>query len=790
MGLLGSLGQVAYDIIANDGTGTGSAAAQKNMMAVGAAMTGVGVASKLMVDDVNQSFLGFDKSTTAVKALGVLSEEEFQRAKNAAIDMSTQMPISATDVSDAMYSMISVGYDYDTMMSTMPEAAKLAVGGNQAFKTSVDTVINVMGAYGDGVYSAAEITNILAKGVGVGKWELNDFTTEIMKNIGVGAQLGISFEDLAAANVLLQTGFTSSEEAGTALKTMLMRLVDPKVQADLEALGVNVKDDQGNFVGLESILNQLEGALGNMGGQSSALGQKMSALGITVFDGNGKFVGMSTVVNELNNRYSRTGELTPELKAKIEALGFKVDEKTGKFSLSSKTMKDYDEILSATGGDVDKMSALQTIFGTEGIRAAMVLVNQKDKLKETSAQMDDSSYKEQAFNTVVESTGSKLEIATNKMEAAKIQLGEGMAPATIIAADAMGLLAGVISGLPEPLQGVAGMALYAAQGFAALGPALMGLAALKGLGLGGIFTSIGTAISGLGTTITTTLVAAISSVPGMLAAGIALGLAGAWVLLETGVLDWLSGIGRMIEESDLGNLIMDILQIVLAPVGSLGNLIIDIVSGNWDLSQIVTDMASPFETAINNIESIMGRIPGALGSAFSDITTAFSALGGSVQQAFTSLFTGISDFIVGLAQGFVSAGYNIIMFIVQGMQSAAGAVGSAISGILGIIGQYIPHSPAETGPLSQLPNFQAYFVDPLLAVTPAVQSAAVQVAAAATLPAAAAETTTNSTSTTTTDNSVSIGNVNASKDYSISDIMTEIASMQALKRTQRGISSG
>lgn len=55
MGLLGSLGSVAYDILANDKTGDGTKQSQANLVAVGAAMTGVGVASKLMVDDVTQS---------------------------------------------------------------------------------------------------------------------------------------------------------------------------------------------------------------------------------------------------------------------------------------------------------------------------------------------------------------------------------------------------------------------------------------------------------------------------------------------------------------------------------------------------------------------------------------------------------------------------------------------------------------------------------------------------------------------------------------------------------------
>jgi len=37
---------------------------------------------------------------------------------------------------------------------------------------------------------------------------------------------------------------------------------------------------------------------------------------------------------------------------------------------------------------------------------------------------------------------------------------------------------------------------------------------------------------------------------------------------------------------------------------------------------------------------------------------------------------------------------------------------------------------------------------------------------------------------------IDIGSINASSDYSITDIMAEIATMQAQKRAQRGVTSG
>lgn len=866
MGLLGSLGQVAYDIIAQDKTGEGSKSSEKNLIAVGAAMTGVGVAAIAMTADVKQSFLTFEESTTAIKALGVLSEEEFNRARQAALDMSKQFPVSATEVTGAMYSMISVGYDFDTMMKVLPEAIQLSVGGNMDLAEAVNTVINVFGAYGEGVYSAADVTNILAKAVGVGKWELGDFTDEIMKNVGAGANLGISFNELAAANVLLQNSFTSSEVAGTSLNTMLTRLVDPTVIQKLEDMGVHVKDNEGNFVGLKSVLDQLEVAL------------------------------------------------------------------------------------QGTGGNVEKMSILQEIFGTYGVKAAMALLDEKDALGELSGEMNDASFKSESFNTVLESTSSQLEIATNKTEAAKIAFGEAMAPAMMITADATGLFADALSSLPDPLQSVAGLAIYAAQGFAVLGPALMGLAALKTLGIGATLTSIASGFSSIGTAALTLALA------NPILAGFALGILGIAALKQIGFLDWvyeqgqnarkwLDGIldsfnktadgvekstqrikdasnvnlkdtSKSLEEAnssvktntkeinetaegwsvdfsgifggvsdtlrnwgeidlkeawmstaystgagiawvqntlfslppaamkmgnDFGSYLLTVPEKarsfasgVVEEITKLPETIPGLIQGAGEALVNLPQTMDTIRSDVENIDlsgaasTVIGGVGGVFSGAlsvlgppasgltqfldetlgnlfagysdnasvnllgyFSSISTAFTSLGGKVQEAFSNLFTGISEFIVGLAQGFITMGYNIIMYLVQGMQSAAGAIGDTIGNIFNIIGQFIPHSPAETGPLSQLPNFGAYFVDPLLATVPAVEAASAQMAEAIAMPAAQPASMSGGTNIGSQDNSstIDIGSINASSDYPIDRIMADIAAMQAQRRTQRGYST-
>jgi len=248
-----------------------TAAANKTAVAVGAALTGVGIAAKMMSDDVNRSFLSFDSAMTEVKALGGVTEEEFESMRVAALDLSTQFPIAATDVADAMYLMISVGYEYQDMMATIPEAAALATAGNMSMAEATNSLINVMGIYGDRAGSSVEISKVFANAVGVGKYEMGDLMTQMMKTIGVAGQLNVRFSDLAAYNVALQNSFSTAEEAGTSFNAALIKLTDPATVQKLDAMGVSVSNADGSFRDLTDIFADLDTALAGVQGDAERM---------------------------------------------------------------------------------------------------------------------------------------------------------------------------------------------------------------------------------------------------------------------------------------------------------------------------------------------------------------------------------------------------------------------------------------------------------------------------------------------------------------------------------------
>jgi TP901 family phage tail tape measure protein len=393
---------------------------EANFIKVGVALTGVGIACKLAADNINNAYVSFENSIAQVKSLGAATNEEMEAIQQAALDISSTMPISAKEVADGFYMMQSAGYSAQDAINGMGNIAKMAVGGQLELADAVNATTMVLDVYGDRAGGAEHITDVLMGTVAGFKTTLPQLQQELSKCIGPAAGLGISFEELSAMAGMLKKDFTSAEEAGTALKTMFLRLSDPKVVEMLESMGIQVKDATGNFVGMDSILDQL-----------------------------------------------------------------------------NTTLDSY-------GGNVDRNGALTQIFGTEGFRAADSLLRQRSEMGGYVDKLKEGGQAQEAFNAMIETTGSKLEIANNKMENAKIALGEAMAPATMLAADAMSKLAGVLTSLPEPLQAIAGSFLIFGQSLAVIGPLLIALPAILGVVgpamtlLSGVIGGVSAAIGGAG----------------------------------------------------------------------------------------------------------------------------------------------------------------------------------------------------------------------------------------------------------------------------------------------------
>jgi DNA-binding transcriptional MerR regulator len=149
-------------------------------------------------------------------------------------------------------------------------------------------------------------------------------------------------------------------------------------------------------------------------------------------------------------------------------------------------------------------------------------------------------------------------------------------------AEALSAPVGAMAGLGHGIMEVAIIAKL----FPSVGAAITG-------GLGGVTESVGAAAAGVGGSIAVGIVG-----------GVAAGIAGVWTLDQLGILDAFDRLGRDIESSPIGGIVMDALKLVLAPLGSLGAAIIDIERGNW--GGILEDIQKPWQQWGETLDSVSG----------------------------------------------------------------------------------------------------------------------------------------------------------------------------------------
>jgi len=811
-----------------------------SMLKVGAAMTGAGIGAKLLADNINASYLSFDTAMAEVKSLGGLTVDQFEDMEDASISLSKQLPISATEVAGGMYMMRSAGFDANKVLAEMPAIADMAVAGNLRLGDAVNATTAVLDSYGTKAGDAEHITDVLIGTVQAFKTTLPELQQELSKNIGVAANLGIQFEELSAMNGMLKKDFVSAEEAGTALKSMLMKLSDPSQAQKFADIGISVKDANGDFIGMEAVLDQLS---------------------------------------------------------------VKLDE---------------------AGGNVDQMGMLTQLFGAEGVRAAMSLVRQRDELGVYSDALREGGQVQEALTAQLEATGAQLEIADNKMEAAKITMGDAMAPATILTADAMGLLAGGLEALPGPIQTVAGVGLQLSQGLTVLGPLLMTVSAIQTSTM--VPALMATAAAGWAAILPwLPLVAAIAGVVAIgyllwdnweaIAAGLTAiwdGLADAWAWLtgasneSTDQMDVnateLDNLGNTASDtaegfdtltvatedttdavstsitdytdyatvlSDLGDEMSDLketsddlndslrdnslslrgnkldladakdklaemraegkkenetteqysrrIQRQEMRIESLGYRQDDLIEKQGDINEGIDENSEAQKENLKQtidakngqekqIESLMD-----LSEAENMHSESMNTMGENMANSnksmaddtegtlgllktawswtpigmFITHFGEITDFFKDHRDEFYDAGVGLMEFLVNGIKSLIMKPYEVIWEAMGMIGDLLPHSPAKRGPLSKSPDWEAYLVKPLASVAPSMDSAA-EAAVSQVSPMSSSEV---NTSTNNYDDSMHIDQINFSNKQDVDEFWQKRDDQTRLNLVKRGVRS-
>ena len=218
--------------------------------------------------------------------------------------------------------------------------------------------------------------------------------------------------------------------------------------------------------------------------------------------------------------------------------------------------------------------------------------------------------------------------------------------------------------------------------------------------------------------------------------------------------------------------------------------------------------AAWIQSLIDGIKSKISSLTSAVSSALSfssgssSTSSSSSSSSGSSSSAsksttntVTSTLSSVSSALSSAASTAASAGSSIMSNLASGITSAASKVTSAVSSVVSSVRNYFPFSPAKEGALKKLPNWDAFFVDPILESTKGlenvVQSRMNDIAGMVPPIAAGQAPGTIGTAGSQTNNiggnTLVIQNMTLSKDYPFEQFMRDYESRMTQARVQRGI---
>ena len=273
-----------------------------------------------------QAFLPFEASLARIEGLVGVDAAVVADFADQIKDLAVATGRGPQELADALFFITSAGLEGADALDALDASARAATAGLGDTALIADAVTSAVNAYGSEMLSASEATDILVATVREGKAEAAALTGSLGRVIPIAANLGVEFNEVGAAVAALTRGGLSADEAVTALRQVLVSLLDPSSQArtQIAELGLSVGGLQQQLAdqGLLATLSTLETSFD---GNSDAMA--------TVF---GNVRALTGVLGLLGGNADQTRQIFGELEGAAGSLdsAFEVAAGTGAFTFA------------------------------------------------------------------------------------------------------------------------------------------------------------------------------------------------------------------------------------------------------------------------------------------------------------------------------------------------------------------------------------------------------------------------------------------------------------------------
>lgn len=207
-----------------------------------------------------KSFADFEKQLSNVEAL--LGKKalpgDMDDIKATAQEMAKQTKYSTTEVAEAMSYMALAGWDAKEIIAGIPGVLALAAAGGEDLATTSDIVTDALTAFGLTADDTREFVDALAVTMSSSNTNVAQMGEAFKYVAPVAGAAGYSIEDVSLALGLMANAGIKGSQAGTTLRNVVQKLVDPSKEAAvvMKQMGIALSDDEGHMYSLDTVLKQ------------------------------------------------------------------------------------------------------------------------------------------------------------------------------------------------------------------------------------------------------------------------------------------------------------------------------------------------------------------------------------------------------------------------------------------------------------------------------------------------------------------------------------------------------
>ena len=671
---------------------------------IGAAFGGVSIAIAGGLGVAVKKAADFEQGLSNIKAVSGATGKEMEQLKQLALDMGASTKYSATEAAQGIEELVKAGVSMtDITNGGLKGALSLATAGGLELADAAEIASTALNAFRKDGLSVSKAADILAGAANASATSVQELKFGLQQVAGVSASVGMSFEDTTTALAVLAQNGKKGSDAGTSLKTMLMRLQPSAKEAKkvFEELNLVTSDGASVFFdakGKLKSLSDISGILKNsMAGLSDA--QKLQRME-TIF-GSDAIIAANILFNEGAEGVAKMKKAMSKVTAEQVAA-----EKMNNLNGAIEQLKGSFETFMISIGEtlVPALKSAAKYLGE--------IVDWFNKLSPTTKK-------------VITYTAALIAVLT------------GLVAIVAFAAVGMGFLAAAEWAVILPLLGIIAAVVAVIAIFVGLGIWLTKLYKQN--------ETFRNAVDSTWSTIKSVIMAAVDIIVPIVKSiwdTMLTGLIGAWNIIKPALLVvWdliysvFTEIGTFIKQN-LGTIKL-VFGTVFKIITTIVNVALTVLWGiiKGILNGIVTTFRVVFSviklvvmTAIHTLKAVIKTgldiIAGVIRTIVAVIKGDWSGAWQAIKDTVKNVLGNVGAFLKGLTGTFLDAGKGFINAIVDGFKGGITNLTDTVKGVMKKVREFLPFSPAKVGPLSDLDklDFAGPISDSIIKGAPNVQA--------------------------------------------------------------------